>query len=332
MDAKVPSSAIPEAVQILQHGGLVAFPTETVYGLGADARNAAAVRKIFAAKGRPASNPLIVHIASFSQIASCAEIGRSFSPKLVGDRLNKLSALWPGPLSVVLPAHPSIAQEVCAGGSTVAVRIPRHPVALELLQAFGGPVAAPSANPSNYVSPTTASHVREGLGSSVGLILDGGPCHVGLESTVLSLLEQTPRVLRPGAVTRAELSLVLGCEIAGPSPGDAPSGAPLLSPGLLEKHYSPRTPVVLLPALSGASALPQQRIGTILFSPRRLPFAPTALKILSPSGDLAAVAAQLFAALRELDDGSLDLIVADTCEPAGLGEAIMDRLLRASRR
>ncbi len=320
------------AANALAAGKLVAFPTETVYGLGADARNGEAVRRIFAAKGRPASNPLIVHLASPDEIPRYADLSRSFDRPLVEERLKKVSVFWPGPVSVVLPAAAIIAKEVCAGGDTVALRIPRHPIALALLAAFGGPVAAPSANISNYISPTTAEHVRAGLGDAVEAILDGGPCEVGLESTVLSLLEKTPRILRPGTVTREQLASALGCEVEGPTPGQhsAPAEGTLLSPGLMEKHYSPRTPVVLKPFLDPKAQLPT-RIGAILFRPQPLPFNTVRTTVLSQTGELDAVAAKLFTALREHDALGLDLIVVDTCEPIGLGEAIMDRLVRAAR-
>jgi L-threonylcarbamoyladenylate synthase len=321
-------SSIAEAVRLLKAGELVAFPTETVYGLGADATNESAVRKIFEAKGRPSSNPLIVHVAEPAAIAKYCDIARSFDPHLVSARLEKLSRLWPGPLSVVLPRKNGIAPSVSAGGDTVAIRVPNHPAALKLLSAFGGPLAAPSANPSEYVSPTTAEHVRSGLGSKVRCILDGGPCSIGLESTVLSLLEPSPRILRPGAITRAKLEEVLETAVLGPTVSQEEQEVKL-SPGLLAKHYSPRIPVRLHNMLASDTQLPA-RIGAILFRPRELSFCPTETRILSDQGDLEEVAARLFAALRDLDSLSLDVIIVDTCEPVGLGEAIMDRLLRAS--
>lgn len=322
------NSSIEEAVRLLKAGELVAFPTETVYGLGADATNEIAVRKIFEVKGRPSTNPLIVHVAQPSDISKYCDITRSFDPHLVTARVEKLSVLWPGPLSVVLPRGDSISPSVSAGGDTVAMRVPNHPVALTLLAAFGGPLAAPSANPSEYVSPTTAEHVRSGLGSKVRCILDGGPCAVGLESTVLSLLEPSPRILRPGAITRAKLQEVLETEVLGTIVSHEKQEVKL-SPGLLAKHYAPRTPVRLYSTITSTTELPA-RIGAILFRPHELSFAPTKVRILSDQGDLEEVAARLFAALRELDDLSLDVIIVDACDPVGLGEAIMDRLLRAS--
>ena len=320
---------IQRAAQLLAEGRLVAFPTETVYGLGANARNPDAIARIYEAKGRPSNNPLIVHVASVEEIPVYCDLSLSWNESVVRSWLEKLAPLWPGPLSVILPRGDSIAENVCAGGPTVAIRIPRHPLALELLKAFGGPVAAPSANPSMYVSPTTAAHVKDGLGDKVAMILDGGPCEVGLESTVVSLLSPVPRVLRPGAITTTMLEERLGTEVLGPpsSPGDQSSV--LQSPGLLAKHYSPRTKTILRTSLWDTNALPQ-KIGALVFSDWKPPFETTVTKVLSACGDLEEVAARLFGSLRELDAANLDLIVVDVCEPHGLGEAIMDRLIRAS--
>jgi L-threonylcarbamoyladenylate synthase len=336
------TALIDHAVALLRAGALVAFPTETVYGLGADAQNQSAVLKIFAVKGRPSHNPLIVHLAEVNQIPRyCdlqSDLGGAINPELLRARLYKIATLWPGPLSVVLPRGSGIAPAVSGGGSTIALRIPNHPLAQELLRRFDGPIAAPSANLSQYISPTTAEHVRTGLGTAVGLILDGGPCTVGLESTVLSLISPTPQVLRAGAITREQIEQVLGETVTAPkvqytptgsSPQGDNQGAPHLSPGLLKKHYAPHTPVQLLSELRSGAPLPA-RVGVILFAPRELPFQPTVQRILSPHGDLAEVATQLFAALRELDTQQLDLIIADTCTPEGLGAAIMDRLHRAA--
>ena len=320
---------IQHAASLLAQGQLVAFPTETVYGLGADARNEAAIAKIYAAKGRPSNNPLIVHVATVEELYRYADISAAWNPAVVKEWLAKLAPLWPGPLSVILPRGREIAPNVCAGGPSVALRIPRHPIALELLKAFKGPVAAPSANPSMYVSPTTAQHVKEGLGDNVSFILDGGQCEVGLESTVLSLLTPIPRVLRPGAVTLDTLRHTLGCPVESPlSSGETPTSE-LLSPGLLAKHYSPRTPLRLRTSLAKDERLPDNT-GALIFSGWKPTFTPSMTKVLSTCGDLEEVAARLFGALRELDAAGLDLIVVDTCEPIGLGEAIMDRLVRAS--
>jgi L-threonylcarbamoyladenylate synthase len=322
---------IVKGAALLAEGRLVAFPTETVYGLGADARDEAAVARVFQVKGRPSNNPLIVHVATVSDIERYCDISRSWDPTVVRSRLRKLSTLWPGPLSVILPRGKEIATNVCAGGDTVAIRIPRHPVALKLLELFGGPIAAPSANQSMYVSPTTAQHVRDSLKDTIDLIIDGGPCAVGIESTVLSLLHSTPRILRPGAVTSETLSDVLGCSVQSPNNLKPSEPEELLSPGMLAKHYAPHTPVRLKTSISQHEGLPP-RVGALIFSDWNPLFPVTQSKILSPNGDLEETAAHLFGALRDLDAADLDLIVVDTCEPIGLGEAIMDRLIRASRR
>ena len=330
MNAHVAQSDIQHAAHLLSQGKLVAFPTETVYGLGADARNEQAIAKIYTAKGRPSNNPLIVHVATIDELRRYSDIASSWNPAIVDEWVTKLTPLWPGPLSVILPRGKEIASNVCAGGPTVALRIPRHPLALELLEAFKGPIAAPSANPSMYVSPTTAQHVRDSLGDKVDFILDGGPCEVGLESTVLSLLTSTPRVLRPGAITIDTLRHTLGCPVEGPLSSGETLSSELLSPGLLEKHYSPRTKVRLRTSLIKGEVLPE-KTGALIFSDWKPEFTPSVSKVLSNCGDLEEVAARLFGSLRELDEAGLDLIVVDTCEPLGLGEAIMDRLIRASK-
>src|SRR5947207_69544 len=196
-------SDVTEAVKILRRGGLVAFPTETVYGLGADATNADAVAKIFAAKGRPATNPLIVHVAG-------ADVARRYAADWPVAASHLAQAFWPGPLTLVVPRGATIVSQVTAGGDTVGLRVPAHPLALELLRAFDGPVAAPSANKSNRVSPTAAQHVRDELGDAVDLVLDGGPCTVGIESTVLDLTGERPVILRPGGVQRRKIETILG--------------------------------------------------------------------------------------------------------------------------
>lgn len=224
---------VSDAARALRAAGLVAFPTETVYGLGADATNSAAVHKIFAAKGRPSTNPLIVHVSD-SQVAK--RYARHWPAK--ADAL--ASRFWPGPLTLVVFKNDSIVPEVSAGRDTVGLRAPDHPLALELLRAFDGPVAAPSANRSNRVSPTTADHVRSELGDAVDLILDGGPCKVGIESTVLDLTTAIPTILRPGAVTREQIERVIGAvEMFG---GHVDASQSAKSPGQQPVHYSPITP------------------------------------------------------------------------------------------
>lgn len=322
---------IEHAAKLLRAGKLVAFPTETVYGLGADATNEDAVQAIFAVKGRPSNNPLIVHVATFEDLVRCTDLSKAHNPELLRSRLEALRPLWPGPLSVIVPKAPQICRAVSAGGSTVALRIPRHPAALRLITACGCPLAAPSANPSTYISPTTAQHVRDSLGDAVADIIDGGPCEVGIESTVLSLVGDEPTILRPGAITAHELSQILHCPVRVADTTVSDAKQPLLSPGLMAKHYAPRTPVRLLSTLD-PSLCQGRMIGAIVFSKNTpLPVAPKVCVVLSESRALEEVAAKLFAALRELDAAGVDLILVDTCEPIGLGAAIMDRLLRATR-
>ncbi len=316
---------IAHAASLLRSGGVVAMPTETVYGLGADATNDTAVRRIFDIKKRPPTNPLIVHVDTFEAIFNVA------SPTKDQERLLLLlKRWWPGPLSVILPASSRIAKSVTAGQSTVAVRIPRHPVALALIKASGVPIAAPSANLSTQVSPTIALHVQESLGESVEVILDGGPCTIGLESTILSLITNPPQLLRAGGISLEELQKELGT-IDLPGAAKSESGS-FLSPGLMKEHYAPTTPLILRGERPVAS-LPS-RTGLIAFkgSSAPLEFDYSVVSELSKSGDLNEVAANLFATLRELDSQKLDLLVVDTCETTGIGRAIMDRLIRASAR
>jgi L-threonylcarbamoyladenylate synthase len=324
------SEQIEHAAQLLRDGKLVSFPTETVYGLGADATNETAVRAIFTAKGRPSNNPLIVHVATFEDILLYTDTTQAPDPTRLLSQLEALSSLWPGPLSVVVPKARMLCAAVSAGGPTVALRIPGHLVALRLIKECGRPIAAPSANPSNYISPTTAQHVRDGLGTSVACILDGGPCAIGIESTVLSLVSDEPAVLRPGAVTADELERVLGCTVRRALGATKSATAPLLSPGLLAKHYAPRTPVRLLTGLD-PELCRGLKVGAIVFSKdTALPVSPEIVLTLSERGALEEVAAKLFAALRELDASGVELILVDSCDPIGLGAAIMDRLLRAT--
>jgi len=228
-------AAIAAAAALLRAGELVAFPTETVYGLGGDARSAGAAARIYAAKGRPSHNPLIVHVLDRAGALGCVE-GWS-------DRADRLAeAFWPGPLTLVLARGRAIPAEIAGGGDTVAVRAPRHPVARALIAAFGGPIAAPSANRSSAISPTRADHVVAELGDRIALVLDGGACDVGLESTVVDLTGPRVRILRPGHVTASALAGVLGEAI---DEGPAPASEGLRSPGMLLRHYAPRTPVVI---------------------------------------------------------------------------------------
>lgn len=304
------SSEIEQAATLLRAGALVAFPSETVYGLGADATNDTAVARIFQAKGRPSFNPLITHYHDSE--AAAREV--VFTP--LAERL--AATFWPGPLTLVLPRRPeSRVSLLCSAGlDSLGVRVPRHPLTLALLRAVGRPLAGPSANPSGRISPTSAAHVREGLGEAVALVLDGGPCPVGLESSVLDLSDEYPRLLRPGAVTRADLEPITGPLL------DAGAG-PLRSPGLLASHYAPRLPV----RLEARSVAADEAL--LAFGPAPLPGAAVTLN-LSPGGKLLEAAANLFALLRALDRPGLAGIAVMPVPGEGLGEAINDRLRRAA--
>ncbi len=316
---------IQRAADIIRSGGLVAFPTETVYGLGANALDAAAVARIFSAKGRPANNPLIVHLASAAEITDVAAIEPNSA---VARMIEHVQPLWPGPLSLVLPRRDVIPDQTTAGGTSVAVRVPAHPVARDLIAQAGVPIAAPSANVSKYISPTTAHHVAAGLGDKIDLILDGGPCAVGVESTVLSLIHPRPTVLRHGGVTLERLREVLGD--VDELPVEAEQTQTPLSPGLLRQHYSPRTKLVFRGEFDPAHY--PSRTALVTFAPSSLPLPDTfvAVRNLSSEGDLQEAARQLFGTLRELDELGFDLIVVDPCPRVGLGRAIMDRLTRAA--
>lgn len=319
------AAEIKQAAALLKKGGVVAFPTETVYGLGADAFNAVAVARVFEIKSRPGFDPLIVHIAELSQLTSLAKPLPAAARKLA-------RKFWPGPLTLVLRKTARVPEIVTAGLDTVGIRMPDHPVALKLIAACG-PIAAPSANPFGATSPTTASHVREQLGRKPDMILDGGPCRVGLESTVVAFGRGRPRVLRLGGLPIEDIEAVIG-----PVSVMRHSSSRPRSPGTLERHYATRTPLVVVQKGSGAPKAGSQtpfasrgkRIGAIaIFGPAlRGSFA--ALEVLSPRGDLREAAANLFAAMRRLDKKRLDLIVAELAPERGLGRAINDRLRRAA--
>jgi L-threonylcarbamoyladenylate synthase len=310
--------ALADAAAVLQRGGLVAFPTETVYGLGADAFNPRAVARIFEVKARPSFDPLIVHLA---EAASLDWVAVADDPRAI----DLAARFWPGPLTLVLKRRPELPDIVTSGLDTVGVRVPAHPAARALIAAAGTPLAAPSANPFGYVSPTTAAHVAELLGDAVDLVLDGGPCRVGLESTILSLAGE-PVILRPGGLPKEALEEALGMALAVAGSSERP-----LAPGQLERHYATRTPLVVLPARAEAAPLDQGRVGLLAQRPTHAAgFA--AVEVLAPDGALSTAAARLFAALRRLDGMGLDRILAEPCEETGLGYAIMDRLRRAGAR
>ena len=310
---------VARAAGILRQGGLVAFPTETVYGLGAHALDPTAVARVFEAKGRPWFDPLIVHIADRSQVATLAADFPSVAMKLA-DRF------WPGPLSLVVPKTPEVPDLVTSGLPDIAIRCPDHPVARELLRVSGLPLAGPSANLFGRISPTTAEHVAEQLGDRIDYILDGGPCRVGVESTVLHITPEGVRLLRPGGVPLEEIERLIG-PVQFPEAGG--ESRPQAGPGMLPQHYAPRTPLVIDGNV--AELARDRRIGVLAFrAPPDVSVA--ACEILSPSGDLREAAAGFFAALRRLDAQQLDLLVAESYPEEGLGRALNDRLRRAAAR
>jgi L-threonylcarbamoyladenylate synthase len=336
------SQAITHAADVLRAGGLVAFPTETVYGLGASALDERAVAGIFAAKERPSTDPLIVHLAALDDLPTVAVHIPPLARTLA-------SAFWPGPLTLVLPRAVAVPPAVSAGRDTVAVRIPAHPVALALIQATGIPIAAPSANRFGHTSPTTAAHVLADLEGRIDMVLDGGPTPIGLESTVLDLTTPVPTVLRPGGVSREALAAVVGAVVLSrqsPAP-DAQQG--LASPGMLERHYAPTADLWL--CIGAAAAAQQwlinqaqtlvaagQKVGLLLCDEDIAYVAPacahhTSGVLIEPLGSerqLEQVARRLYAALRALDARHPDVILVREFGDAGLALAIRDRLTRAA--
>jgi L-threonylcarbamoyladenylate synthase len=311
-------AALAAAVRSLAIGGLVAFPTETVYGLGADATNAFAIARLYQAKGRPAFNPLIAHVGD---LAAARAIGRfDATARLLAE------AFWPGPLTLVLPktAHCAVADLATAGLETIAIRIPSHPVARAILRAFVRPVVAPSANLSGHVSPTTAAHVQADLEGRIDLIVDGGPVEVGVESTIVGCFE-APMLLRPGGLPREDIERVLGRPLVQPPADTTSDSAQPLAPGMLASHYAPRTRVRLNATnVAAGEAL-------LAFGPPA-PGAGNAAAVmnLSARGDLNEAAANLFGYLRALDAKDAPAIAVMPIPEEGLGEAINDRLRRAA--
>ncbi|MDK9716148.1 MAG: L-threonylcarbamoyladenylate synthase [Sulfuritalea sp.] len=316
---------LARAVALLRAGELVAFPTETVYGLGADASNPQAIAKIFAAKGRPADHPLIVHLPDASHLERWAVD--------IPDTARKLAAaFWPGPLTLILKRHPSVSDAITGGQDTVGLRVPNHPLALQLLCEFGGAngggLAAPSANRFGHVSPTTAAHVREEFGDAVAMILDGGPCAVGIESTILDLSGGEPRILRPGMIDAGDIGAVLG---RAPEFGGT-QNAPRVS-GSLEAHYAPRTPLQLVAAEALAETARQvlgtgRRVAVLASQP--LAFSHDKLVWRPASADPAQFAHDLYARLRELDGIGCDLLLVAAPSAEEAWRAVADRLRRAA--
>lgn len=330
---------ITSAVEILRRGGLVAFPTETVYGLGADAGNPAAVDRIFAVKGRPRTHPVIVHLAESTAI-------KEWAADVPHDAWTLAEAFWPGPLTLILPRADHVPDTVTGGAGTVGLRVPNQPLALELLAAFGSGIAAPSANRFGRVSPTSAAHVRADLGADVDLILDGGPCAVGVESTIVDLSRGAPRVLRLGGLSVDALEEALGHTVevtalaAGaaaattdaPDAGTTPVDA-VRAPGTLLSHYAPeaRVEIVVTEAVAGRAAVllaEGRRVG--LLAPRRIEGLPAGLDALPPAGGPQAYAKCLYQRLREADRRGLDILLAVAPPERGIGAAVADRLRRAA--
>jgi L-threonylcarbamoyladenylate synthase len=314
---------VRRGAEVIRAGGLVAFPTETVYGLGADAMSAAAVARIFEAKERPRGNPLIVHLATAAALES---IAARVPPRV----LDVAARFWPGPLTLVLPRAATVPLITTGGLETVAARVPAHPVARALIAASGRPVAAPSANRSGRPSPTRAEHVREDLDGRIELILDGGPTPVGVESTVLDMTTDPPMLLRPGGVTLEELQDCLGN--VGVLRGDDETAAGR-SPGLRYRHYAPRAQVIIIEAGTGEKVVaPWIEAGRPVALMTQRPLSPgrPGLTVKTMPGDLAAYARDLFAVLRELDSTGVEGIFVEAVPREGLGLTIMDRLRRAA--
>ena len=314
---------IAQAVTLLKAGDLVAFPTETVYGLGADARNPAAVEKIFSAKGRPADHPVIVHLPDLSHIERWA----INIPKIA---YRIAAAFWPGPVTLVLQRHPDIPAIVSGGQSSIGLRVPNHPIALQLLQAFNDGIAAPSANRFGRISPTTAQHVRDELGNAVQLVLDGGACEVGIESTIIDLTGERPQILRPGMISAEAITAALGVSLVIAS--EARQESPRVS-GSLEAHYAPRTPLQLL----SASAIAEQ-IRLAVASGERIAVlaatneAPQSKNVIwvSAAASASTFAHDLYANLRKLDATNCARILVEQVPQDAAWQAIRDRLQRAA--
>ena len=313
---------IAAAVDVLRRGGLVAFPTETVYGLGADATNVAAVERIFAVKGRPRSHPLIVHLADPTAV-------KEWAARVPADAWALAESLWPGPLTLILGRSDLVPDAVTGGLETVGLRVPGQPLALELLEAFGGGIAAPSANRFGRVSPTRAAHVRDDLGSTVDLILDGGPCVVGVESTIVDCSSGRAEVLRPGGVSLETLAEVLGY----PVPVRAAGAGHVRAPGTLPSHYAPDARVEVLEAGAvheRARVLLDAGVRVGVLAPAAIPGLPEGVEALPPAGRAAAYAQCLYQRLREADRLGLDVLLAVPPPDGGLGTAVTDRLRRAA--
>lgn len=326
---------LTEAAGVLSRGGLVAFPTETVYGLGANALDPQAVAGIFKAKGRPTDNPLIIHVADTAQVYE-------ISDEVTVQAQRVIEAFWPGPLTLVLPKRPGVPDEVTAGLNTVAIRMPDHPVALALIKMAGVPVAAPSANSSGRPSPTTARHVMKDLQGKIDLIVDGGPCRVGVESTVLDMTHEPPVILRPGAVSREALEGVLGhVEVTPALLNDEQAAAPK-SPGVKYAHYAPEAEVIVVTGSDYQDIYHRandlvienrglnRRVGVMASSETARGYMADEVFTMGSRMDLPTIAQNLFYAFRYLDEQGVDVIIAEGYPETGIGAAIMNRLQKAA--
>ncbi|MCL2408074.1 MAG: L-threonylcarbamoyladenylate synthase [Oscillospiraceae bacterium] len=320
---------LEEAADLLRKNEVVAFPTETVYGLGAVATSDEAVAKIFEAKGRPGDNPLIVHVGDISQLENVVSEIPDMARKL-------MEAFWPGPLTIVLPKHASLSDKVTAGLNTVGVRIPSHPVALELLKKVNLPIAAPSANISGKPSPTTARHVADDLTGKIAGIVDGGEAQIGLESTVLDCTVEPPVILRPGGVSKEAIEAVIGREvIVHKSPENAES-APK-SPGMKYKHYSPKAPMSIVKGddiffqyVINEAKTQGKKVGVLVTEENSSKYNADVVVTCGAGNDVESIAKRLYDALREFDEHDIDAIYSESFDETGLGAAIMNRLLKAS--
>ncbi|MCX6174917.1 MAG: L-threonylcarbamoyladenylate synthase [Ignavibacteriales bacterium] len=314
---KANSESIQQAAEIIKRGGLVAFPTETVYGLGADGLNPIAVAKIFEVKKRPSFNPLILHIADKDSL-------EKFSP-IKNEKIDLLiEKFWPGPLTLVLPKTEIVPDIVTSGNPTVAVRMPNHPIALQLIESCGTPIAAPSANKFGHLSPTEAKHVEKYLGDKVDMILDGGKSSIGVESTIIQFYENEFYLLRPGGLSKEEIENEIGKIKTRKVDINKPT-----APGQLPFHYSPQTP---LKFFNKKFLDKNKKIGALFFKENKIDFPFVDVKLLSMAGDLREAAANLFSHLHELEKSNLDLILVEPVEEKGLGRAIMDRLRKAANK
>lgn len=309
------SENIYQSVEILKSGGLVAFPTETVYGLGADGLNSLAVSKIFEVKQRPAFNPLILHVSSPEMLNEIAE----YSNEKITLLINKF---WPGPLTLVLKKKEIVPYIVTAGLETVAVRMPNNNVALELIEKLGKPISAPSANSFSKLSPTKAEHVAKQLGEKVDIILDGGNCSVGVESTIIEVNNNSQSLLRPGGVSKEDIEKIIG-KFSKSNNNESPN-----SPGQLKIHYAPNIPIFFYDEKK-INSFSNKKIGGIFFNQVKNGDKFSIVKILSKNSDFHEAAANLFSYLHELENLNLDVIFVEQIEKAGLGAAIMDRLTKA---